>query len=100
MTVLVKPEAYADLASAFEWYQAIQPELAQRFAAEFDQVLDDLEHFPFRYPPGYHQFRRARLINFPYYLFYRLDAGRLVVISLIHSSRDPRAIRRTLRRRG
>ena len=44
MRLIVRPEAEADIADAYAWYESQQPELGNRFIAEMSRCIADIEH--------------------------------------------------------
>ena len=90
LPVVFSTAARAELIEAHDWYSARGPELAARFIAEIETVVERLGTAPFQFPVVYRDVRRARCRRFPYALFFRLVDGSVHVIACFHSSRDPR----------
>jgi len=59
------------------------------FGAEVQAVLDTIAGRPDRYPVVVRDVREAPVARFPYCVYYRVRPGRVVVISVFHTSRDP-----------
>jgi toxin ParE1/3/4 len=95
--LLIEPEAEADIAEAFAWYEAQRPGLGTEFKATLVELLDTIEDDPERFPIIRSRTRRALLRRFPFGVFYVLDADVIAVIACLHCRRDPRRWR--LRRR-
>jgi toxin ParE1/3/4 len=81
--------ARAELIEARDWYSARDAELAVRFTAEVERVVDRIaaaQHFPV----VYRDVHRARCRRFPHGLFFRVVDETVHVIACFHSRRDPR----------
>jgi len=50
------------------------------------------------YPKRYRDNRRAALRRFPYLIWYRVEDESVIVLALVHASRDPRLTRERLAR--
>lgn len=98
MTVLLTPEAKADVAEAAAWYRTRSNQAAEQFllavgvtfarieAQPTSQVVVDAETGA----------RRALLRKFPHRLLYLIDGGQLVVFAVMHHRRDDPAWRERL----
>ena len=96
MTVELLPVAAADVEEAFDHYRAIRPELGTDFVAAFRHAADRIAALPGAWHPLDAVYRRCRLRKFPYGIIYRVDepAGRIVIVGVLHLSRDPNTWRR------
>ncbi|GAA3923000.1 type II toxin-antitoxin system RelE/ParE family toxin [Microbacterium invictum] len=95
MTVRLTDLAAADLAEARNHYRAIADDLDQRFLDRLDLTIARLLAFPQGAPPvdGFPGVRRARMRQFPYGVFYRLDGNDILILRVLHTRRDPSALR-------
>lgn len=96
MTVLLTPEAEADIEEAHDWYREHGLGLAADFARAIRAALSSIERFPEGYPVVYRSIRRALLRRFPYGLFYVPLDDLIYVVGCFHSGRDPSAWERRL----
>ena len=87
--VRLRPEAERDLSDASAWYEEQRPGLGQEFLARVLNVFDTLAASPFMYPVHYRQTRRAVLQRYPFGVYYQIDEFGVVVVAVIHASRDP-----------
>ena len=87
--VLFRKIAQADLAEAYDWYLSIDPEVAERLLTEVRKATDRIALDPLAYPLFLGSCRRMLLRIFPYYLYYRLERGTIVVHALLHTRRNP-----------
>ena len=88
-TLVVQPEAEADIAEAFRWYEEKREGLGLEFVGVVDACLAAIERHPQSYAVVRGQTRRAVLRRFPYSIFYLVDGDRMVVVACVHASRSP-----------
>lgn len=91
MTVEVRfrPEAEQDLADAAAWYEEQRPGLGRQFLEEAQATLSAIAERPMAYQLVYRAARRALLRRFPFGIFYRAEPDQVVVVGILHGSRDP-----------
>ena len=90
LEVRYSPEALADVAEAFSWYQAQRPGLGWEFVGELEATLSLLQRMPQAGPEVHRALRRALLRRFPYAVYYALSPDRLQVRAVLHMRRHPR----------
>jgi len=88
--VVLRSEASADIAEAFQYYEDKAEGLGEEFLAAVEACLKALDQFPTQNALLYKQVRRALLRRFPYGVFYRVEGETVTVIACVHSSRNPR----------
>jgi plasmid stabilization system protein ParE len=88
--LLLEPEAKADLAEAFDWYESQRPGLGSEYLAEVAHLLERIERNPDEYAIVQGQTRRALVHRFPYAVFYVVDPNLVAVTAVMHGRRDPR----------
>ncbi len=80
-----------DLAGAYGWYEEQCVGLGEEFLAAVDASFDAIEQFPEMFARVHHgEVRRAMVSRFPYAVFYRVEAKQVVVLTVLHTARDPR----------
>ena len=89
--VLLRPQAELDLQDAHHWYEVRREGLGIDFTLGVDEILRRLEHNPEMCPVVHGEIRRAVVRRFPYAIYYVVDAGRVEILAIIHSSRNPRS---------
>lgn len=82
-------EALDEAEEAARWYAERSPAAAAGFADELDVAAAVIEQAPEAWPPYDHGTRRFLLRRFPYYLVYRIDPTRVVVLAIAHARRRP-----------
>jgi plasmid stabilization system protein ParE len=89
-TLIVRPEAEADLAATKLWYEEQHEGLGARFLGEVDATFRRIESSPMAFSFVRGRLRRALLRRFPFGVFYVLTAEHIVVVAVLHAARDPR----------
>lgn len=89
LPVILRPAAQAEFDGAAAWYEKQKPGLGLDFVAEVQAVIDAIAGQPSRYPAVSGDVREAAVNRFPYCVYYRVRSGRVIVIAVFHSSRDP-----------
>jgi toxin ParE1/3/4 len=90
LSVAIRPEAEADLAEAYGWYEGCRKGLGDEFLLSVEALLDSIQRFPQSYPAVHKQVRRALLRRFPYGIFYLVEEETIAVLAVFHASRDPK----------
>lgn len=88
--VRVRPEAEKDLSDAAAWYEEQRPGLGHQFLDEVLAVLSTISKVPMMYPSIHRNTRRALIRRFPFGVYYQVEDAAIVVIAVMHGSRDPR----------
>ena len=98
--VRILSDILEDIHEAAAWYdEEGYVGLGDRFIATFQTYLPTIRDNGGIHRIGYHEFRKILLRPFPYTVFYRLHADTWIVTLVIHAARDPRHIRKLLRKR-
>ena len=92
-TLVVGPEAEAEIDQAAEWYYQHNQVAAAGFRIAVDRALDFIGEHPEQYQIVYHQTRRVMVDGYPYALFYTVTETQVIVVSCFHTARDPNAWR-------
>jgi plasmid stabilization system protein ParE len=95
LSVVFGPAARGGLIKARDWYSARDAELAARFIAEVETVVERVAAAPQHFTVVYRDIRRARCRRFPYALFFRVMDETVHVIACFHARRDPHQWRRS-----
>ncbi len=92
MTVAVRlrPEAEQDLADAAAWYEEQLPGLANRFLDEALNTFSAIAEAPLKYPILHRDTRRTLIHRFPFGVFFRVESTAIMVLAVMHGSRNPR----------
>lgn len=88
--LIVRPEAEAEMAEAFDWYEDRVPGLGSEFLLCVDAVFSAIQRTPQQYPRVHKTARRAMSRRFPYEIIFVEDDQRVVVLSVFHAKRNPK----------
>jgi plasmid stabilization system protein ParE len=89
LPLIIRPEAEADLAEAFAWYDAQRTGLGTEFLSEVRATLARVQEGPERYPIDLRKVRRAPVRRFPYSVYFLSQQERLLVLAVLHHRRNP-----------
>ena len=85
----VRPEAEGDLEDAAGWYEVQRSGLGHEFLTEIYKCMQRIVDRPMQFPEVHRGIRRALAHRFPFGVFFRIDSERIVVLAVMHASRDP-----------
>lgn len=88
--LIVRPEAEAEMADAFDWYEDHVPGLGSDFLLCLDAVLNAILRSPQQYPRVHKIVRRALMRRFPYEVFFVENNECIIVLSVFHAKRQPK----------
>ncbi len=90
-TPILLPEANADVADAYRWYEGQSPGLGMEFLRCVEAALLAIQRTPLSYPTVHESYRRSLVRRFPFAVFFEWapDLNRCVVYSVFHCSQDP-----------
>jgi plasmid stabilization system protein ParE len=83
------PVAKRDVKKAYEWYEQQKSGLGERFLERVEECLRAIGRNPKAFRPVLRDARRAIVKQFPYVIFYRIEAEAIFVYSVFHTSQDP-----------
>ncbi len=89
MSVSLRPEAAADLEDAARWYEGHRRGLGRDFLDEVVQALNLVEENPQLFPRVHGEIHRTLIRRFPFGIFYLAGNEEVVVLAVMHASRDP-----------
>lgn len=87
--VILLPEARGDALEAFRWYEKERRGLGKVFRASLNDTIQRIRRSPLASEVVYRDLRRALVDRFPYGVFYRVQAGSIIVVGIIHGHREP-----------
>jgi plasmid stabilization system protein ParE len=90
LAVVYRPKVGRDLAAGFEYYERQGAGLGERFLAAMESAFDAIERYPTMFSSVHGDVRRAIVTGFPYAVFYRVEKQRTVVLTVLHTARDPK----------
>jgi len=87
--VILRARAEHDIRRIFDWYESQPPGLGEEFLAHLRECLGSARALAESAPLIYKNVRRAIVSKLPYLVFYIATPARVVVLAVLHSSRDP-----------
>ena len=87
--LVAEPRADLDVAAAFEWYEGEQAGLGREFLDELRAAYDRVADGPLQYQHLRSGIRRALVRRFPYAVYFAVEQAVVVVLAVLHASRDP-----------
>lgn len=88
--LIVRPEAEAELAEAFAWYEERISGLGLAFLFCVEAAIHAIQRNPRRHGIVHRSIRRALIRRFPYQVLYIVDKDRITVLAVFHAKRDPK----------
>lgn len=88
--LIVRPDAEAEIAEAFDWYEDRVAGLGSEFLLCVEAVFNAILRSPQQYSHVHKIVRRALTRRFPYEVFFVEDEERVVVLSVFHAKRNPK----------
>ena len=82
----------ADFQSAYDLYEARQEGLGGEFVKDFRRAYHQLRLSPLLYSIRFAGVRRLNLERFPYGIFYVASSDEILVLALLHASRDKETV--------
>lgn len=89
-TLILTPDAEADLVAAMKWYDDQRDGLGDEVLVCVGEAIATIRRIPLVPRVVFQNLRRVLVRRFPYAVFYRVSAEQLTVVAVYHTSRDPR----------
>ena len=90
LPVVYRRKVGRDLAGGYVWYNGQRDGLGEEFLAAVNTAFDTVARFPDIFARVHGEVRRAVVSRFPFAVFYRIEAKRVVVLTVLHTARDPK----------
>lgn len=84
-----RPLAQQDIQEVVDYYDELNPKLADSFLAELEQCYNKIKQVPEGYHKRLGNIRAAFLKKFPFGVYYKIYGEKIVVIAILHTSRNP-----------
>ncbi|HEX8407610.1 MAG TPA: type II toxin-antitoxin system RelE/ParE family toxin [Thermoanaerobaculia bacterium] len=88
LQLILSREAREDIVEAVTRFRTISSRLHVRFGLELETIYSSILEHPEMYPVVYRNFRRALLHRFPYSVFYVIEPEAVLIVGVVHQSRD------------
>ena len=92
--LILQRGAQAEFDDAADWYEGQSIGQGPAFTFAVREVFASIRTMPMAYPIVHEGVREALVHSYPYTIYYRFEPGRIRVLSVFHTSRDPREWRR------
>jgi toxin ParE1/3/4 len=87
--LISEPPVDLDVEAAFDWYENERPGLGVEFLDELRATYNRIDDGPLKYQELRGGIRRALLRRFPYAVYFAIEGDVVVVVAVLHASRDP-----------
>lgn len=95
--LIADPLAEGDIQASVDWYERAHPGLGRVFIDEIREVFQRILDGPLKYAELRSGVRRATSQRFPYSVYFVIDADAIVVLAVMHTSRDPASWQKRIR---
>ena len=86
----LRPEVELELTDAALWYEEQGLGLGHQFLDEVLTTFSTITETPLMYPIVHRNTRRTLIHRFPFGVYYRVETSTIVVVAVMHGSRNPR----------
>jgi plasmid stabilization system protein ParE len=90
LPVAYRQKVGRDLAAGFWYYEGQGEGLGESFLTAVNAAFEAIERYPEMFAQVHGGVRRALVSRFPYAVFYRVEPRRVVVLTVLHTARDPK----------
>jgi len=97
MKIEFLPPARAELTDAISYYNTQSEGLGYEFAAEIKRTLGRIAQYPDAWFKLSKRTRRCRTNRFPYGVIYQIREDTLLIVAIMHLSREPESWKSRLR---
>ena len=89
LSVSFRRSARADFIEAAAWYKDERQNLGVEFIAEIERCVAAAAERPMTYSAVYKDVRRVVAKRFPFSVYFRVEAHRIVVLAVFHAAGTP-----------
>jgi len=86
--IVAAPRVDLDVAATYQWYENEQPGLGLEFLDQLRTTYDQVAAGPLQYQDLRAGVRRALLRRFPYAVYFAVEGDLVIVLAVLHASRD------------
>jgi len=90
-SLIIRPEAEADLADAYDWYERQREGLGAEFLSSVNDGMKLIRGNPRLFPVIRKEAHRALIHRFPYGILFVIHGEIVSVVGVFHASRDPKS---------
>lgn len=92
-TLQIRTHAKTDIQEIVDYYDGISSGVTDKFLNQLYQSLDFLAEHPKNFQVKYRNTRVYYLKNFPFGIHYLENDNQVVILAVLHTSRDPKVWR-------
>lgn len=89
-TAVIRPQAAEEARRARLWYEKQKPGLGARFVSAIDEAIQRIASNPLAFPLVHGEIRRTVVRQFPFGIYFRVQARDVVILAVMHGRRHPR----------
>src|SRR5688572_12094934 len=90
LPIAYRPEVQEEIDAAYRHYETQREGLGGEFLVSLRNQLDLIRENPEMYAVLYRSVRASLMRRFPYVVYFRMEASRILVIAIQHGHRHPR----------
>jgi len=87
--LVAEPRANLDVAAAYQWYESERAGLGRQFLDQLEAAYDRIAQDPLEFQDLESGIRRVLLSRFPYAVYFVIESDVMVVLAVLHVSRNP-----------
>ena len=91
--LVLRPVAEREFDDAVAWYESEREGLGREFRVAIEEYFQRIADNPERFPEIRGEVRRAVVRRFPFVVHFLSEKKRIVILSIFHTSRDPKQIK-------
>jgi plasmid stabilization system protein ParE len=92
--LVLRRVAEKEFDDSIAWYESRREGLGREFRPAIEQYFDRIADNPKRFPKIRGEVRRAVILRrFPFVIHFLIEAERIVVLSVFHTSREPEQLK-------
>ena len=97
--LIIEADVREEMRQAGDWYEAREAGVGGRFSVVLDEYLQQIVSDPFRYPKAGPTTHKAKIIGWPYAIFFTILEEQCLVkiIAVWQGNQDPAELRRRLK---
>jgi plasmid stabilization system protein ParE len=88
-TLILRRSAKAEYDHEIAYYEKQRSGLGSEFSTVIDESFAEILNNPKRYPVVHRDVRECLVPRFPFAIYFRLRANRVIILAVHHTSRDP-----------
>lgn len=89
-SLVIRKRAENHITEAFDWYEQQRTGLGNEFMLSVEATIHLIENSPLIFQTRHKNIRIALVPRFPYGIFYFVDGNKIIVVAVLHLSRNPR----------